>query len=623
MIFCRDAIITLEKGKHMQIKKLILIPLTIVLGIFLGYQSHKAEKEKNTQIYQERPSKTITYKDIRQLKFLSEQIINHKSDYQENRPKPKNKEEEIVAYYEDSIANNFERNPEVYEENATVYVNLDGHPKVIAYETPEYESMSMMPKLSASKKHVVYQLCAKEHDGCVVVVEEISTKKKTILKDASSYTWHPTRELLVYDGAQKDDGHVMLESDIFFYSPLENSIVELTNSSDFVEMHPVFSEDGDDIYCEDEKTGKLLYFNMFGNYRNTFIKKIKFYKTADSSLEIEAIKEKADDFKSIEKDEKFAEKNMSHWIELEFSKEMKAGIYFSHTLPYVFDKTSFTTEQLKIKENPKMIVPFSDAHNKYALVFNYDPKTDASRYYFHLDSHKVSPPFVRDFMKIEERNETQQVVQEQYRSYTYSQQHIKETILASMVIGMILMSALYSVVMFFRRRDKNGKRQKAFIYYTLMQISMALFLLTPYIYFKGLFNFDLIGMKELTLVLALFATLFTQAFLETKKHLPIIHTLLNVYLVLILADMIWIFDSILFQYKLYEIFALLFLLTAILRIKNGFKPAWFYLIGWIGLLVAIFLMDFFHMSNFLMYVGVFIEAVMLAWGLVFHAEGES
>jgi hypothetical protein len=223
-------------------------------------------------------------------------------------------------------------------------------------------------------------------------------------------------------------------------------------------------------------------------------------------------------------------------------------------------------------------------------------------------------------MKIEEINETLQTLQHEYQSYTYSKQNIKETIFASMVIGMILMSALYTAVLFLRRRDKNGERQKAFIYYTLMQIAMALFLLTAPVFFRGLFRVEFLSMGLLSLIVAFFATLFTQTFLETKRYLPTLHTLLNVYLVLIIADMIWIFDPIMLHYKLYEFFALLFLLTAILRIKDGFKPAWFYLFGWIGLLLTIFLMDFYHMSNFLMYVGVFIEAVMLAWGLVFHAE---
>jgi hypothetical protein len=142
---------------------------------------------------------------------------------------------------------------------------------------------------------------------------------------------------------------------------------------------------------------------------------------------------------------------------------------------------------------------------------------------------------------------------------------------------------------------------------------MSLLLLTT---FRGVFfSNNYIG--ELSLLIAFFATLFTKSFLETKKYLPKMNMLLNFYLVLIVADMIWIFDPLMLKYKLYAFFGLLYLITAILRIKDGFKPAWFYLFGWIGLLLAIFLQDYFHFKEFTMFIGVFVEAVMLAWGLVY------
>ena len=246
----------------MQTKKIILIPLTILLGIFLGFLSHKEDKENRSKIDTKQPSKeTIYLKKFHLPKYLSEQFINIKTDYIENRPKPKNREEEIIAYYEDSVYNEFEKNPEAYEETGTVYLNLDGYPKAIASNGKEYDSV-MLPKLSASKKYIVYQLCDNKYDGCVVMIEELKTNKKRVLEDASSYTWHPKKDLLVYDGAQKDDGHSILESELFLFSPYENSITELTNTKNFVETQPIFSKDGNAIYCADEKTDRLLYLNL-------------------------------------------------------------------------------------------------------------------------------------------------------------------------------------------------------------------------------------------------------------------------------------------------------------------------------------------------------------------------
>jgi hypothetical protein len=609
----------------MNIKKILLIPLTILLGIFLGYQSHNSEKSRKNNItdgvvYVDEGflGKSYEVHDLHTPKFVSELLVNHKSDYQANRPTPSTKEEKIVAYYEDVIAKQYDKNDEVYEQNGTLYLNLEGTPKVIASHGEGYESAMMMPKLSASKEYVVYQLCNDKYDGCSVVLESLETKTKKVLEDVVSYAWHPKRDLLLYDGAQKDDGHAMLESEIFIFDVAGNAKVYLTDTDEFVESYPIFSEDGNSIYCSDEKTGKLLYIDMFVTTRPSYIKALKMFKTADT-LGIEEIKNHAKSFKSIAKNEKFAEPNMSYWIELTFSDEMESGLYRTFTMPYIFDEISFTPEQLTIKDREAFGIPVEKMRT-YDLVFNYDAKKDAKRYYCRLKSYTIPSPFGHGFYRVEKMK---QVVNqaEQYVSYNYSKKGLIETILSAMVVGMILMSALYTAVMFFRRR-KDGKSEKAFIYYTLMQVSMAMFLLTAPVFFRGLFSFESISMGQLTLVTAFFATLFTQAFLNTKKHLPTIDTLLNVYLVLILADMIWIFEPILMNYKLYEFFGLLYLLTAILRIKSGFKPAWFYLFGWIGLLLTIFLMDYYHLSNFTMFIGVFIEAVLLAWGLVFYVEGE-
>ncbi len=601
-------------------KKIILIPLTIVLGVFLGFISHQSPSKTPPKVATEKAMDIFQVKELRTPKYLSEQVVDHKAEYQERRPKPTTKEEEIVAYYEDTIANQYKKNSEVYEQNSTVYVNLDGNPRAIASHGEKFEAVMMMPKLSASKEYIAYQWCDEKSNRCNVIVEHLATKTKNILEDAVSYSWHPKDELLVYDGVQKDDGHMLLESELFFYSPRRNIIVQLTDTIDFVEINPIFSEDGNHIYAEDEKTGRLLEAPLFVGYRDPYIQAVKLYKTS-KSLSVEEIKKHAGDFKKIEEDEKFADPKLNYWVEIALNPDMKSGIYSTMTMPYIFDEISFTPEQLTIKEREKLMIP-PEKERTYSLTFNYEAGKDPSHYYLRLKSYRLSPPLSQDFFKVEEFNAAIQKAGHPQKYYSYYRKQLIETILSSMVIGMILMSALYTAVMYFRRK-KEGKRQKSLIYYTLMQIAMATFLLTAPVFFRGLFSFDFISMAQLTLIVAFFSTLFTQAFLETKKHLPIIHTILNAYLVLIVADMIWIFEPILMNYKLYEVFGLLFLVTAVLRVKDGFTPAWFYLIGWIGLLLAIFLMDYYHMRNFMMFVGVFIEAVMLAWGLVFVVEDDT
>ncbi len=277
--------------------------------------------------------------------------------------------------------------------------------------------------------------------------------------------------------------------------------------------------------------------------------------------------------------------------------------------PFVFDKNSFSPKQLDINISNDKLAKYLQ-NNQDIIKFNYQAGADERRYYFRLKSFSVPPPFKNDLFKIEP---IQPYVEasDRERTYCFYKTNFIETILSSLVIGMILMSALYTAVIYVYRRKKE------FLYYTLMQISMSIFLFTAPMFFRGVFSLDFISMQQLTLIVAFFATLFTQSFLDTKKYLPKINLLLNLYLILIIADAIWIFDPILLKYKLHEFFGLLFLLSAIIRIKNGFKPAWFYLLGWLGLLLCLFLMDFYHFSNFTMFIGVFIEAVMLAWGLVY------
>ncbi len=342
-------------------------------------------------------------------------------------------------------------------------------------------------------------------------------------------------------------------------------------------------------------------------YQTPFIKQVKMYKTAKSSLNVEEIKKHFQEFKNIDKDEKFSEKEMTYWIEIELDKTMKSGIYGGYTRPFIFDKNSFSPKQLDINiSNMVRYLP----NDKYSIKFNYQAGVDERRYYFRLKSFSIPPPFQNNLFKIEP---IQPYVEasDRERTYCFYKTNFIETILSSLVIGMILMSALYTAVIYVYRRKKE------FLYYTLMQISMSIFLFTAPMFFRGVFSLDFISMQQLTLIVAFFATLFTQSFLDTKKHLPKIDLLLKLYLLLIVADAIWIFDPILLKFKLYEFFGLLFLLSAIIRIKNGFKPAWFYLLGWLGLLLCLFLMDFYHFSSFTMFVGVFIEAVMLAWGLVY------
>jgi len=581
-----------------------LIFLVILVGVFIGFQIKKTSLVDNKVLTM--PVIPAIYKDISLHipKYLCEQQIDHSQEHLTNRKEPTNKNEKIIKYFEDFHANKQGKNNEVYEKNGTVYLNINGQIQTIASHGVKHHAVPMMPKLSASKRFISYTLCNDKNNSCDMIVKEIASKREIVLEGAKELNWHSGMDILLYALSKEDTEHNSIESEVYLYDAQGMHLTQLTQSKEFVEINPIFSEEGDVIYCEEAKSKKLLYFALWAKQRDKHISATKFYKTANDSLSIEEIKKRSNLFMPIDKDERFSEKNMSYWIEFELKKDTASGQYSTTTYPFLFNQNSFTQKQLTLK-NPIEIMVYPYDKN-YIFNFSYEAGVDATHYYFRLKSYVLKSPFSQGILKIEPRKK--QSYEPIYpQRYTFSKNQLIYKLLSAIVIGMILMSALYTAIMYVSRR------QKEFIYYTLMQVSMALLLLTS---FRGLF-FSQNYLGELSLVVAFFATLFTKSFLKTRQYLPKMDMLLNAYLVLIIADMVWIFEPLLMHYGLYEFFGMLYLIIAIIRIKDGFKPAWFFLFGWIGLLLAIFVQDYFHFPPFTMFVGVFVEAVMLAWGLVY------
>jgi len=92
---------------------------------------------------------------------------------------------------------------------------------------------------------------------------------------------------------------------------------------------------------------------------------------------------------------------------------------------------------------------------------------------------------------------------------------------------------------------------------------------------------------------SIFSILFARSFLETKRYLHKIDIILKVYLLLLTLDLIPILFqnySYIVDYDLFGVCGLLYLFMSFLRARQGFAPAWFFLIGWsafIGSLVYV------------------------------------
>jgi len=242
-----------------KLKKALLILLVILLGIFIGFQldtKQTLNQESNVNLTPE----IHETKKISTPKYLSEQIIDYKDEHRQNRKTPTTKNERIVAYFEDFHVKEYDKNDEVYESNGTVYINLKGKVQKIVSHGAKHSSEPMMPKLSASKRFISYTLCD-DNDSCLIRVRNIALNREVILKDAVDVAWHPHDDVLLYT-LSEDDGHNITQSEVYLYDANKNSITQLTDSSEFVETGPIFSKDGNTVYCDDAKTNRLVYFSL-------------------------------------------------------------------------------------------------------------------------------------------------------------------------------------------------------------------------------------------------------------------------------------------------------------------------------------------------------------------------
>ena len=147
----------------------------------------------------------------------------------------------------------------MYERNGTVYLNINGQIQTISSHGVKHHAVPMMPKLSASKRFISYTLCNDKNNSCNMIVKEIASKREVVLEGAKELTWHSVIDILLYALSKEDKEHKSIESEIYLYDAQGMHLTQLTQSKEFVEINPIFSEEGDVIYCEEAKSKKLLF----------------------------------------------------------------------------------------------------------------------------------------------------------------------------------------------------------------------------------------------------------------------------------------------------------------------------------------------------------------------------
>ena len=245
------------------------------------------------------------------------------------------------------------------------------------------------------------------------------------------------------------------------------------------------------------------------------------------------------------------------------------------------------------------------------LLFNYDVQTDAKEYYFRVSSVQVEKPFKMIFK--EEIPTIPPPAVERFDFYSNPELII---VLCGFGMGLIFMAGVYNGAIFYTNRKQE------FLFYALMQMGMVVLLYSLVNQFHYMFPwlYDKYGLIGLTI--AFFATLFTKYFLDTKEHLPLLNHVFTLYLIVILIDAVWLDMAFIEKYHLYSVFGGLFLFASIMRIAQGWRVAGFYLIAWLCLIGATFLMEYFpnDVPFYTFYLGAGFEAIILAWGLAYKMK---
>ena len=212
---------------------------------------------------------------------------------------------------------------------------------------------------------------------------------------------------------------------------------------------------------------------------------------------------------------------------------------------------------------------------------------------------------------------------ELFNEFEYKNILNEEKLLFGITYGIILCAFLYNFVFFLYNKEK------IFLYYSLLQVSL-LFLLV--LCSKNSYIINLLDNNgnnidiSLTLLLnlsILLSILFNMEFLNTKKYTPKIHTSLWLLIFLDLLDIFSLLitnKSFIIDYIPPYILIFLLLIFAFFVLKQGHKPALFYIIGWFSLFIFVFLSQSSfsdYNENYMLHIGIPLESLLFSFAIGF------
>ena len=282
-----------------------------------------------------------------------------------------------------------------------------------------------------------------------------------------------------------------------------------------------------------------------------------------------------------------------NWIMIEFDENLSSGNYWiEHT---VFDFIEHTFKDTQSLEHFSIV-------GKKIFSFHYDGNKDSKRYFFKSvtsQSHVIAKASL-------------------YTPQSFSlwvEEYGIKSLVSFFFFGLIFMTALYNGALYIYNREKS------FFYYMLMQF----FMVGVLFYQMDMVDIYVMGNVEneeiaiffyfiIVEVVILFMLWFVRSFLETKKYLPFHDKILSYITIVAVVDLVFFFIPILLILQIYTFIVLYIIWVAWLRLKQGYKPARFFLFGWFALALGIFLSEYFEddLSFDPLLVGSTIEALFLA-----------
>ena len=321
-------------------------------------------------------------------------------------------------------------------------------------------------------------------------------------------------------------------------------------------------------------------------------------KCNDTSINIDNIKQHDKAFMRIPKEETFQETNTTYWIKVDLGTTFPSGRFV-----YSYADADFSKHSILPSQQIEKFVLDGVQNMKFTYTNGSDPQV----YYFKLVPKHYRIPFRFIYVSTPET----------FYEYLAQDSHIQ--LILGLILGLIIMAGIYNAAMYYYNKDIS------FLYYALMQLFMSLILYSysgAYLWDEeSFFSRNIIYQNIISLCTGLFATFFTLSFLEVKTYLPKLYSMSRIIIILLLIDMAisLFYKSLIIEYYILPFFMLLLIYAGYKRVMQGYKPARFYLAGWLVLTLAVFLNIFRIGYEYTiidpLYIGAAVEAILFSLAL--------